>query len=49
MGGFVPDCQAQTFVELAKLEIEMIWYKFHIGDYLAQTTHLADAEDLARN
>ncbi len=47
MGGFVPDCQAQTFVELAKLEIEMIWYKFHIGDYLSQTTHLSDAEDLA--
>ena len=25
----------------------MIWYKFHIGDYLAETMHLADAEDLA--
>ncbi len=25
----------------------MNWYKFHIGDYLAETTHLADAEDLA--
>ncbi len=25
----------------------MIWYKFHIGDYLAETAHLADAEDLA--
>ena len=25
----------------------MIWYKFHIGDYLVETMHLADAEDLA--
>ena len=25
----------------------MNWYKFNIGDYLAETTHLADAEDLA--
>lgn len=25
----------------------MIWYKFHIGDYLASTPHLSDAEDLA--
>ena len=25
----------------------MIWYKFHIGDYLVETIHLADAEDLA--
>lgn len=25
----------------------MIWYKFHIGDYLTHTIHLADAEDLA--
>ena len=25
----------------------MIWYKFHIGDYLTHTVHLADAEDLA--
>ena len=25
----------------------MIWYKFHIGDYIAETMHLADAEDLA--
>jgi uncharacterized protein YdaU (DUF1376 family) len=25
----------------------MIWYKFHIGDYLASTSHLSDAEDLA--
>ena len=25
----------------------MIWYKFHIGDYIAETLHLADAEDLA--
>ena len=25
----------------------MIWYKFNIGDYLAETMHLADAEDLA--
>ena len=25
----------------------MIWYKFHIGDYLASTFHLSDAEDLA--
>jgi uncharacterized protein YdaU (DUF1376 family) len=25
----------------------VIWYKFHIGDYLAETAHLADAEDLA--
>jgi len=25
----------------------MIWYKFHIGDYLTHTVHLGDAEDLA--
>jgi len=25
----------------------MIWYKFHIGDYLTHTIHLGDAEDLA--
>lgn len=25
----------------------MIVYKFHIGDYLASTFHLSDAEDLA--
>ena len=25
----------------------MIWYKFHIGDYLSHTMHLHDAEDLA--
>jgi uncharacterized protein YdaU (DUF1376 family) len=25
----------------------MIWYKFHIGDYLTHTLHLSDAEDLA--
>jgi len=25
----------------------MIWYKFHIGDYLTHTIHLSDAEDLA--
>lgn len=25
----------------------MIWYKFHIGEYLAETARLADAEDLA--
>ena len=25
----------------------MIWYKFHIGDYLSHTMHLDDAEDLA--
>jgi uncharacterized protein YdaU (DUF1376 family) len=25
----------------------MIWYKFHIGDYIAHTMHLDDAEDLA--
>jgi uncharacterized protein YdaU (DUF1376 family) len=25
----------------------MIWYKFDIGEYLAQTRHLSDAEDLA--
>jgi len=25
----------------------MIWYKFRIGDYLTQTLHLSDAEDLA--
>jgi uncharacterized protein YdaU (DUF1376 family) len=25
----------------------MIWYKFHIGDYLTHTRHLSDAEDLA--
>jgi uncharacterized protein YdaU (DUF1376 family) len=25
----------------------VIWYKFHIGDYLTHTVHLADAEDLA--
>jgi uncharacterized protein YdaU (DUF1376 family) len=25
----------------------MIWYKFHLGDYIAHTTHLSDAEDLA--
>ena len=25
----------------------MIWYKFHLGDYITHTTHLSDAEDLA--
>lgn len=25
----------------------MIWYKFHIGDYITHTLHLSDAEDLA--
>ena len=25
----------------------MIWYKFHIGDYLTHTIHLDDADDLA--
>ena len=25
----------------------MIWYKFRLGDYLNDTMHLADAEDLA--
>jgi uncharacterized protein YdaU (DUF1376 family) len=25
----------------------VIWYKFHIGEYISRTTHLADAEDLA--
>lgn len=25
----------------------MIWYKFHLGDYITHTLHLADAEDLA--
>lgn len=25
----------------------MIWYKFHIGDYISHTLHLQDAEDLA--
>jgi len=25
----------------------MIWYKFHIGDYITHTMHLSDAEDLA--
>jgi uncharacterized protein YdaU (DUF1376 family) len=25
----------------------VIWYKFHIGDYLTHTVHLSDAEDLA--
>lgn len=25
----------------------MIWYKFHLGDYIAHTYHLSDAEDLA--
>jgi len=25
----------------------MIWYKFHIADYIAHTMHLDDAEDLA--
>jgi uncharacterized protein YdaU (DUF1376 family) len=25
----------------------MIWYKFHLGDYLTHTMHLSDAEDLA--
>ena len=25
----------------------MIWYKFHIGEYLKETARLADAEDLA--
>ena len=25
----------------------MIWYKFHLGDYITNTTHLSDAEDLA--
>jgi uncharacterized protein YdaU (DUF1376 family) len=24
----------------------MIWYKFHLGDYITHTTHLSDAEDL---
>jgi uncharacterized protein YdaU (DUF1376 family) len=25
----------------------MIWYKFHIGDYITHTKHISDAEDLA--
>jgi len=25
----------------------MIWYKFHLGDYITHTMHLSDAEDLA--
>jgi uncharacterized protein YdaU (DUF1376 family) len=25
----------------------MIWYKFHMGDYITHTLHLSDAEDLA--
>ena len=25
----------------------MIWYKFHVGDYITHTLHLDDAEDLA--
>jgi len=25
----------------------MIWYKFHLGDYITHTLHLGDAEDLA--
>ena len=25
----------------------MIWYKFRVGGYMADTMHLADAEDLA--
>lgn len=25
----------------------MIWYKFHLGDYITHTLHLPDAEDLA--
>jgi uncharacterized protein YdaU (DUF1376 family) len=25
----------------------MLWYKFHIGDYITHTTYLGDAEDLA--
>lgn len=25
----------------------MIWYKFHLGDYITHTMHLPDAEDLA--
>jgi uncharacterized protein YdaU (DUF1376 family) len=25
----------------------VIWYKFHIGDYITHTLHLSDAEDLA--
>ena len=25
----------------------MIWYKFHVGDYITHTLHLSDAEDLA--
>ena len=25
----------------------MIWFKFHIGEYLKETARLADAEDLA--
>jgi len=25
----------------------MLWFKFHIGDYITHTTYLADAEDLA--
>ena len=25
----------------------MIWYKFHLGDYITHTLHLSDAEDLA--
>jgi uncharacterized protein YdaU (DUF1376 family) len=24
----------------------MIWYKFHLGDYITHTVHLSDAEDL---
>ena len=24
----------------------MNWYKFHLGDYITQTAHLSDAEDL---
>jgi uncharacterized protein YdaU (DUF1376 family) len=25
----------------------VIWYKFHVGDYITSTLHLSDAEDLA--
>lgn len=24
----------------------MIWYKFHVGDYVNKTSHISDAEDL---
>ena len=26
---------------------QVIWYKFRVGDYITQTLHLSDAEDLA--